>query len=119
MRLYFQGDICIEDVPETPVSGAVIDIAADGALVLAEGETTGHRHAIFDRGVTFFRNDGLAGGMPTSLFVGHLKVETEGARLQHEEHATIELPAGTYRVRRQREFDERTAWTEEGRLVAD
>jgi len=25
--------------------------------------------------------------------------------LRHEEHATIPLPAGTYRVRRQREWD--------------
>lgn len=120
MRLYFQGDICLEEIADLPVSGEILAPARDGALVLAEGESTGHRHAIFDAGVTFFRDDGLAGGIPPALYVGHLKVESGGASLQHDEHDTIVLPAGTYRVRRQREFDERTIWGRtDGRVVAD
>ena len=111
--LFAQGDLLIERVGDLPVSGEVQRHTSDGALVLAEGETSGHRHAIHDP-VTFFRDDGLARDIPDGLYVGHVKVEGPTARLVHEEHAPIELPAGTYRVRRQRELDPR-----EVRLVAD
>jgi hypothetical protein len=70
--------------------------------VLAEGELTGHRHAIFDR-VTMFRDDALAREVPGGLYVGHIKVEGGSATILHQEHAPIALGEGTYRVRRQRE----------------
>jgi hypothetical protein len=115
MTLYFQGDVCIERVDDAPVTGAVLPPAADGAVVLAHGEVTGHRHAFYGGAVTLFRDDGLARDMPAELYIGHLVVSDPVARLQHEEHSTIALPKGTYRVRRQREFEER----EESRLVED
>jgi hypothetical protein len=34
-----------------------------------------------------------------------VRVDAETAELRHEEHDTIVLPRGLYRVRRQREFD--------------
>jgi hypothetical protein len=43
--------------------------------------------------------------MPPELYVGHIRVRGDSAELRHEEHSTITLPKGTYRVRRQREFD--------------
>jgi hypothetical protein len=51
-----------------------------------------------------FRDDLLARDIPTGLYVGHVRVEGPSARLQHEEHGTLMLGRGTYRVRRQREF---------------
>jgi hypothetical protein len=111
--IYAQGDILIERVDEVLCCGTLIDRDADGALVLARGETTGHRHAIFDR-VMMFRDDNLAHDMPAELYVAHLRVEEDEALLRHEEHSPITLPRGTYRVRRQRELEPR-----EARIVAD
>lgn len=112
-KLFAQGDILLELVPDVPPSGEMLGRDADGACVLAEGELTGHRHAIRDA-VTFFRDDGLARDIPPGLYVGHLKIDGPDARLLHEEHAPITLPHGTYRVRRQREAEPRDA-----RIVAD
>lgn len=104
LELYAQGDLLLERVPDTSPSGSIIAAGADGAVVLAEGEVTGHRHAIYDR-VTMFRDESLAQDIPSGLYVGHVKVHGATARLQHEEHSALALPPGTYRVRRQRELE--------------
>jgi len=111
--LYFQGDILLERVPDAKV-GEKIDADPDGATVLARGEVTGHRHrfALEDR-VTMFRDGSLA-GIATELYIGHIKIGKSGATLLHEEHAPIELTPGTYRVRRQREWNAAAV-----RIVAD
>jgi hypothetical protein len=111
--LYAQGDLLIERVGDIPMSGVSLDPGADGVSVLLEGETTGHRHAIYER-VTMFRDDGLAHDIPNGLYVAHLKIDSPTARIQHEEHDAVTLPKGTYRIRRQRELEPR-----EARLVAD
>ena len=111
--LYAQGDLLIERVADALPSGAIAGAAPDGAIVLAEGEATGHRHAIYDR-VTMFRDDGLARDIPDGLYVGHVRVDGASARLEHDEHDAITLPKGTYRVRRQRELEPR-----EARIVVD
>ena len=112
-RLYAQGDLLIERVADIVPAGSLIPPGDDGALVLAEGEVTGHRHAIYDR-VTMFRDDSLARDIPAGLYVGHVRVDAPVARLVHDEHAPISLPAGTYRVRRQREMEPQDA-----RIVVD
>ena len=111
--LYAQGDLLIERVADIPVSGTTVEPGADGAAVLAEGETTGHRHAVYDR-VTMFRDEGLAHDIPNGLYVGHVRVDGPCARIQHDEHDSITLPKGTYRIRRQRELEPKDA-----RIVAD
>jgi hypothetical protein len=111
--LFAQGDLLIERVADIPPSGTLLNSGRDGAMVLAEGETTGHRHAIYDR-VTMFRDDALARDIPVGLYVGHVTVDGPSARLEHQEHDAITLPKGTYRVRRQRELEPRDA-----RVVAD
>jgi hypothetical protein len=112
-QLYAQGDLLIEQVAAVTPSGIVVAAAPDGATVLAEGEATGHRHAIRDR-VTMFRDDSLARDIPGGLYVGHIRVDGPSARLEHNEHAAITLPRGTYRVRRQRELEPRDA-----RIIVD
>ena len=58
---------------------------------MAEGEGTGHRHE-------------LDKGQLTRLGL-HLMVSVpDGAVLSHPEHAALILPAGEYRVTRQREY---------------
>lgn len=112
-RLFAQGDVLLELVEDTCPSGTIIAPGADGAHVLAEGEVSGHRHAIYER-VTLFRDDALARDIPAGLYLGHVRVDEPMARVVHDEHAPIPLERGTYRVRRQRELD-----PQEVRLVAD
>jgi hypothetical protein len=112
--LYFQGDVLIERVADAKPTNAVAG-DPDGSVVLARGEVTGHRHRFrLEDAVAMFRDDGLARDIPIDLYIGHIKVASAGATLLHEEHSAIELPAGTYRIRRQRE------WTAgDVRIVAD
>lgn len=107
-EMYAQGDLLIERVADVEPSGTMVPPDATGALVLAEGEMTGHRHAIFER-VTMFRDDALAREIPAGLYIGHVKVEGTPATLRHQEHAPIALGEGTYRVRRQRELEPKDA----------
>ena len=114
-KLYFQGDVLVEEVSPTDTKSESINVDPDGSVVLARGEVTGHRHrfALEDR-VTMFRDDALAQSIPNELYLGHIKVGDKGATLLHEEHAPISLAKGTYRIRRQRE------WTAgDARIVAD
>ena len=106
--LYAQGDLLIEKVGDVAPSGTSIGPLPTGATVVAEGEATGHRHAFFGP-VTMFRDDGLARDIPGGLYVGHVRVDAPSARLEHDEHAAITLPRGTYRVRRQRELEPKDA----------
>jgi hypothetical protein len=112
-EFYAQGDLLLERVADAPLSGIVLEAGPDGAWVLAEGEHTGHRHVVCDP-IMFFRDDALARDVPAGLYIGHIRVADESAKVLHEEHAPITLPRGTYRVRRQRELDPR-----EARIVAD
>jgi hypothetical protein len=68
---------------------------ARGRLVLALGEVTGHAHAVVGPG-TLVREAGPFGASYLHL--------PGGGRVVHEEHATIRLPKGRYRVVRQREY---------------
>jgi hypothetical protein len=104
LRLCAQGDILVERVDDAPVSGRLLHRADAGAVVVAEGELTGHHHKLFGC-VTLYRDDALARDIPDNLYIGHLRVKGPAARLEHEEHAPINLEEGTYRVRRQRHLE--------------
>jgi pyrrolidone-carboxylate peptidase len=88
-----QGDILFERVTDTLPTGIRL---AEGAVVLAEGEATGHRHQTFDQ-VAFFRDDGLARDIPGGLYIGHVRVTGDGAQVRHDEHDTITLTPGQKR----------------------
>lgn len=113
-ELYAQGDVLLELVADVPKArGVPIERDGDGAIVLARGEVTGHRHAIWGR-ASFFRDDSLARDLPHQLYVGHVRVEDPVVALVHEEHAPISLARGTYRISLQRELE-----PTEARLVLD
>ncbi|WP_066361651.1 hypothetical protein [Herbidospora mongoliensis] len=88
--MYRQGDILIMPVPEASVPPGLAAEPRDakGRIVLALGEATGHAHALHG---------------PGTLYRGYLHLP-EGGRLVHEEHATIPLPKGWFRIVRQREY---------------
>lgn len=131
-----QGDIVLMPIPDEIAIDTSAEIAPrDGRLILAEGEVTGHHHAIgigkYSGAVTEFRDDGLARALETttatarmyrapkavaalvrakllttdSLAIGFLVVEGGPMTLRHEEHDAIRIPPGRYYVGGQREMD--------------
>jgi hypothetical protein len=87
-----QGDVLIMSVPSIPATAKPVD-RDNGRVILAYGEVTGHAHAILEPSVVK-----LADGIEEYLRV------VEDAEIRHEEHATINLPAGNYRIVHQQEY---------------
>jgi len=92
--MYRQGDVLIMPVQSIPVG--LDPIGRDGSrVVLAHGEATGHAHTIKAEGAALFRT--------TSNDV-YLSVTGDPVALAHDEHDTLIIPPGKYRVVRQREY---------------
>jgi len=90
-KLFRQGDVLLECIAEFPPM-AKLQPAGDH-VVLATGEATGHAHVVRGGNCRVVRwSDG------TFLEL------TEPGELCHEEHSTISLAPGKYRVVRQREY---------------
>ena len=104
VRLCAQGDILIERVEDAPLSGYILHCSDAASVIVAEGEARGHHHRLVGA-VTLYRDDALARDLPSELYVGHVRITSTSARLEHEEHAAILLPQGTYRFRRQRQLE--------------
>jgi hypothetical protein len=97
-EIYRQGDVLIQRVACIPASTAPV-ARVDGRIILAEGEMTGHHHAIADDAAALLVEVG--GAEDADRF---LRIDAE-VSLTHEEHDAIDLPRGDYRVRRQREYE--------------
>ena len=96
MTIYRQGDVLIVSVDFIPKT--VEPVARDkGRVVLAYGEVTGHAHAIKSPKAALFRDSKLA-----AIFM-HVTGDDTVA-LEHEEHATINIPPGAWEIRHQREY---------------
>lgn len=112
MIKYQQGDVILLKVTEEEFKKAKLGIKIsqhETRAVLAEGEETGHYHAIYmddmleDAGVTLCKRNSW--GNNEGLIVKG-KVD-----LKHEEHNTITLPEGFYIQKIVREFDHLTGRT--------
>ena len=90
MECWRQGDVLLIRVDKIPEG---LTKAKD--LVLAHGEVTGHAHRILSR-------KGVARWVAERL--QYLEITRPKALLKHEEHATVELPAGKYEVLIQVEY---------------
>jgi hypothetical protein len=102
-----QGDVFLVRVASLPDD--MEDITPrKGRVVLQHGESTGHAHAFYDRGVQVFARDKKA-TRPEYLRV----VKT--AYLKHEEHSPATLPPGIYRMPVQTEHQD----SDEPLVVAD
>lgn len=93
-KQYRQGDVLIERVDN--IDKKQVMAREDGRVILAHGEVTGHAHAITDKNVTQFSTDESG--------VTEMEIKKAMALLKHEEHGTIKIPSGNYRVIRQREY---------------
>jgi hypothetical protein len=100
------GDVLVMSVDSIPA-----DAVADGKMILAEGEVTGHAHRLKRCNQTIQdRVSNLAAGAPyAQRFIKGLDMflqvlDDAGVDLVHEEHKTIHIPTGTYKVVIQREY---------------
>jgi hypothetical protein len=87
-----QGDVLLLKVDDVPTQAE--PEPRGGRIVLAEGEVTGHAHAIEERDARAFTHEGQRYLLTRSR-----------TQLIHEEHAPIEVPPGAYRVIIQREYE--------------
>lgn len=96
MKLYRQGDVLLRQVSKLPAKAT--SVKNEGRIVLAQGEVTGHAHAIDAAEAEEFTMDEAAGAVRRFL-----KVFSLGGTVRHEEHAAIPLPVCT--------AHEAVAWT--------
>ena len=89
-----QGDVLINAITALPQNLKCYP-RINGRLILAEGEVTGHAHAIVEECESYIDIDGNI----------YLSVE-EDVEIQHEEHGTLVLTPGLYIVPKQREFSD-------------
>ena len=102
---YRQGDVLIARISKIPKDASKQPKAK--TVVLAHGTATGHHHVLVaPAAVSWFK----AGEIPStadkpSTLAGEIFLALpSGGAVTHDEHATIALPKGNYRVMRQREY---------------
>lgn len=102
---YRQGDVFLQEVDSLPSFAKEVQVT--DRIVLQYGTATGHAHAIAKDKAVLFEGSGRRFVIPG----------IHGAPVSHEEHDTIELPAGKiFEVILQREF---SVLTQMSRTVLD
>lgn len=91
--MYRQGDILL--IPTDEQFGQEIN-EWDG--VVAEGEATGHHHRFVGGGIRAFTRTNSGPRRPDIVEL------TRPACLRHEEHDPISVPAGRYKIGRQKQW---------------
>lgn len=113
---YRQGDVLIQLIEVVPPTARKQKRSKQ--VILAHGEITGHHHMVeaADPADWWKGEQEIAPTLEKpSTLAGELFLNLpKGGTVTHQEHGSIELPAGTYRVTRQREYS-----PEEIRNVAD
>jgi hypothetical protein len=94
--IYRQGDVLIQRIGSLPEDRKKLD-RENGRVVLAHGEVTGHHHSLVDAEVDLYSS-------PADVGVTFLEVREAMVALTHQEHETINLPTGVYKVTRQRQY---------------
>lgn len=88
-EMYRQGDLLFVKVDEIPKEREQV---RDG--VIARGESTGHMHTLRPGNEAMLFNSG-----------GNTYIEAcAGGFVDHQEHATIDLPSGNWSIKRQQEY---------------
>jgi hypothetical protein len=90
MKIFRQGDVLLRQIKELPKG-----LKPKQDKVLAYGEATGHMHLFFNPYTELYVD--MEGKQYVYL--------VEDSLLEHEEHASVMIPQGTYEVVIQREFD--------------
>ena len=101
-----QGDVLLVEVETIPEEASAEP--RSGRIVLAEGEATGHAHAIHERDARTFTHEGE-----------RFLLTRSRAQLVHEEHGAIDVPEGAWRIVIQREYEPSPASLRQWRRVVD
>lgn len=96
-KMYRQGDVLIVAVDKMPDGAKELPRSKRG-VVLAEGEVTGHAHRITARHASLYRTEDDARYLRVGGSAGP-------AQLKHEEHKTVTLPKGDYRITIHHEYE--------------
>ncbi len=102
---YRQGDVLIERIATIPTSAK--QQKKSKRIILAHGEVTGHHHTLETRDAADWWKEGeipTTNEKPTQLAGALFVTLAKGGAVTHQEHSKIELPKGTYRISRQREY---------------
>jgi hypothetical protein len=97
------GDVNLQRIASVPDGAKKVE-RENGRYVLMRGETTGHAHTIEDE-IELFENDGV-------LYMRN----ASDVEVTHEEHKTLEVPAGIWEVTPTHEYDH---FAEAARKVMD
>lgn len=104
---YQQGDVLLKSVASVPRQATKTE---SGTVVLAEGESTGHRHVV----------EAGAAVLVQLYILDHVRryLEVKGgpATVRHDEHGPIQLPPGVYEIDQVPEWDH---FSQKARFVAD
>lgn len=92
-----QGDVLVWDGDKKLEPAAPVSNDKANRVILAEGEHTGHAHALDGEAAKLFE---------TAVANTRKLVVTAPVALKHEEHAPFSFTPGEYNVRRQREYEE-------------
>ena len=100
MKIFRHGDLLITPVDDVPVGGR-----KKSDSILARGEATGHAHRVESREAVElweFENE------------LYFRLGSAGGEVVHEEHATIRLEPGNYKVWKQRQYQpDGNSWIED------
>lgn len=102
---YRQGDVLIERVTRIPA--AAVKQEKSARIILAHGEVTGHHHSLQtpDAADWWKLGEISNANLKPDTLLGEIFVTLPvGGVVTHQEHSEIQLPAGNYRVTRQREY---------------
>jgi len=102
---YRQGDVLIECIETIPTEA--VKQKRSRRIILAHGEVTGHHHSLETSDPADWWKEGeisFANEKPSTLAGALFLALPDGGAVIHQEHGKIELPAGNYRVTRQREY---------------
>lgn len=103
-KMYAQGDVLLVEIDPVDIrKPRQYDTDPDGLTVLARGEKHGHRHGFWDK-VAYFRDDALGRDV--------VVVEKAAELVQHAldpahpaDHDPVQVPPGTYELRKQRRLE--------------
>ena len=102
---YRQGDVLIERIAAIPPTTS--KQKRSRRIILAHGEVTGHHHALETSNPADWWKEGeiASTNQKPRTLAGELFISLpHGGVVTHQEHGKIKLPAGTFRVTRQREY---------------
>ena len=108
--MYRHGDLLITRINAVPQNAINIS-----SKIIAEGEVSGHKHKLVGQATVRI----LPGREAGTTIIGRVESgdvsinripelyfsASEDVKLTHEEHKTLELPRGSYKVTKEREFN--------------